>query len=49
MTIGGEITKPEMVKLGLPSAPSVSVSADSRWSVNSGYSAKGGSSFSKLK
>ncbi|RXK62109.1 hypothetical protein ESA94_03595 [Lacibacter luteus] len=45
----GKVTEPETVKLGLPAAPSVNVSADSRWSVNSGYSAKGESSFSKLK
>jgi len=45
----GKVTEPETVKLSLPAAPSVKVSADSRWSVNSGYSAKGESSFSKLK
>jgi hypothetical protein len=45
----GKVTEPETVKLSLPSAPSVNVSADSRWSVNSGYSVKGESSFSKLK
>lgn len=45
----GKVTEPETVKLSLPAAPSVNVSADSRWSVNSGYSAKGESSFSKLK
>lgn len=45
----GKVTEPEKVKLEIPSAPSVNVSADSRWSVNSGYSAKGESSFSKLK
>lgn len=44
----GEVTDPEMVGINLPSAPSVSVSADNRYSVNSGYSAKGSSSFSKL-
>lgn len=45
----GKVTEPQTVKLSLPAAPSVNVSADSRWSVNSGYSAKGESSFSKLK
>lgn len=49
ISTSGKVTDPEAVSLGLPSAPSVSVSADSRWSVNSGYSVNGESSFSKLK
>ncbi len=37
----GEITNPETMKLPLPKSPSISVSADNRWSVNSGHSVTG--------
>ena len=37
----GEITNPETMKLPLPKSPSISVSADNRWSINSGHSVKG--------
>ena len=40
---GGKVTEPEKFKLPLPSAPSVSIGADSRWSVNSGFSTPTGS------
>ncbi|HEY0676951.1 MAG TPA: hypothetical protein VGD17_01650, partial [Chitinophagaceae bacterium] len=39
----GKVTEPERLKLPLPKSPSVSVSADSRWSVNSGFSPSQGS------
>ena len=39
----GEVTDPETLKLPLPKSPSVSVSADNRWSVNSGFSRTEGS------
>jgi hypothetical protein len=39
MSKGGKVTDPEMLKLPLPSAPSVSISAGNQWSVNSGFSA----------
>jgi hypothetical protein len=42
MSVGGKITEPETMKLPLPNAPSVSISAENSWSVNSGFSvAKG--------
>ena len=43
MTKGGAITDPEKMKLPLPGAPSVSVSAENEWSVNSGFSTTKGS------
>ena len=39
----GEVTEPEKLKLPIPKTPSVSVSADNRWSVNSGFSPAQGS------
>lgn len=49
ISAAGKVTEPETVTLDLPSAPSSFISADNRWSVNSGYSVKGDSSFTKLK
>jgi hypothetical protein len=43
MTKGGKVTEPEKLKLPLPAAPSVSISADNQWSVNSGFSTGKGS------
>ena len=37
----GEVTNPETMKLPVPKSPSISVSADNRWSVNSGHSVTG--------
>ena len=37
----GVVTNPETMKLPLPKSPSISVSADNRWSVNSGHSVTG--------
>ncbi len=38
MTKGGQVTDPKTMKLPLPKAPSVSISAENSWSVNSGFS-----------
>jgi hypothetical protein len=38
MTKGGQVTDPKTMELPLPKAPSVSISAENSWSVNSGFS-----------
>ncbi|MBC7903373.1 MAG: hypothetical protein H7Y27_08115, partial [Gemmatimonadaceae bacterium] len=41
ISAGGDVTKPETMKLPVPKSPSIAVSADNRWSVNSGHSVTG--------